>query len=81
MFGSDYPRGAVNCFWLWWFPAFDTFSIAAALPVPFLVAHCALTISLLCLPPRPLPRRRPAALTAISLASLPGMKILLAPFE
>jgi len=81
MFGSDYPRGLVNCLWLWGFPAFHPLPVALALTVPFLLARCSLTIPLLCLPPRPFPRRLPALCTAIALARLPRMKTLLAPFQ
>src|ERR1022692_4536505 len=81
MFCSDYPRGVVNCLWLWWFPPFDALPVTAALPVPFLLARCRRSVSLLRLPPRPLPRRLPAALAAIALACLRGMKALLASFE
>jgi hypothetical protein len=38
-------------------------------------------VSLLRLPPRPFPRCLPAALAAVALACLPGMKALLACFE
>src|SRR5471030_1982148 len=81
MFCSDYPRGTVNCLWLWWFPAFDALPVAPALPVPFLLACPCRPVSLLRLPPRPLPRRLPAALAAIALARLPRMKALLASFQ
>ena len=81
MFGSDYPRGVVNCFWLWCFPAFDSFAVASALPVPLLLAHRRLPISLLGFPPRPFSSRLPAALAAITLACLLRMKTLLASFQ
>jgi len=81
MFGSDYPRGVVNCFWLWWFPAFDAFPVAPALTVPSLLARRRLPISLLRLPLRPFPRLLPAMLAAIALACLPGTKAFFAPFE
>ena len=55
--------------------------VAPALAVPFLFTRRRLPVSLLRLPPRPFPRRRPAALAAIALAPLPGMKALRAPFQ
>src|SRR5580658_847378 len=78
---SDYPRGLVNCLWLWWFPAFDPLPVAPPLPVPFLLPRPARPVSLLRLPPRPLPRRLPAVLAAIVLVRLPGMKALLASLQ
>src|SRR5579883_1464330 len=81
MFRSDYPRRVVNCPWFWWYPALDALPVASALVVPFLLACRPLPVSLLRLPARPLPRRLPAALAAIALARLPGMKTLLAPFQ
>src|ERR1043166_6372663 len=81
MFGSDYPRGIVNGFWLWGFPPFDAFPVSPTLTVPFLLACCRLPVSLLRFPPRPFSRRFPAALAAITLACLPGMKALRAPFQ
>lgn len=81
MFGSDYPRGLVNCFWLWWFPAFDAFPVAPALAVAFLLARRRLPVALLRLPPFPLPRRLPALLAAMALARPPGMKALLASLQ
>jgi hypothetical protein len=81
MFCSDYPRGGVNGFWLWWFPVPDPLPVALALTIPFLLSCRRLPVSLLRLPPRPSPRRRSAALAAIALACLPGMKPLLASFQ
>jgi hypothetical protein len=81
MFCSDYPRGVVNCLWLWWFPALEALPVALALPVPFLLACPCRPVALLCLPPRPLPRRLPTALAAIALARLPRMKALLASLQ
>jgi len=81
MFCSDYPRGLANFVWLCWFPAFDALPVASALAVPFLLARCPRPVPLLPLPSRPLPRRLPAALAAITLACLPGMKTLLASFQ
>src|SRR2546426_32796 len=81
MFCSDYPRGVVNCLWLWWFPAVDAFPVAPALPVPFLLARRRCPVALLPLPPRPFPGRFPALFAAITLARLPGMEALLAPFQ
>lgn len=78
---SDYPRGLSNCLWLWWFPAPHPLPVAPALTVPFLLAQRRRPVSLLRLPPRPLPRRLPAAFAAIALVRLPGMKALLASFQ
>src|SRR5206468_1946114 len=74
-------RGLVNCFWPWWFPAFDAFPVAPALAVAFLLARHRLAVALLRLPPIPLPCRLPALLAAITLARLPGMISLLASFQ
>jgi len=81
MFGSDYPRSLVNCLWLCWFPAFDPLAVAPALTVPLLLARCRRPVSLLRLPPRPLPRRLPAMFAAIALTLLPGMKAMLASLQ
>src|SRR5271169_799149 len=81
MFGSDYPRGVVNCLWLWGFPAADPLPVAPALAVAFLLACRRLPVALLRLPLLPLPRCLPAVLAAITLARLPRMKTLLAPFQ
>jgi len=81
MFCSDYPRGLVNCFWLWWFPASNPLPVAPVLSGPSLFACPRRPVSLLRLPPRPFPRCLPAALATIALACLPGMKALLASFE
>jgi len=81
MFGSDYPRGGVNRFWLWRFPTLDAFPVAAALAVPFLLARRRLPISLLSFLARPFPRRLPAVLAAIAFARLLGTKALLAAFQ
>src|SRR6266852_1875173 len=81
MFGSDYPRGVVNCLWLWCFPAFHALSVTSALLVPFFLTRRCLPISLLRLPSRPSPRRFPALCAAITLVRLRRMKVLLAPFE
>src|SRR5579864_7074992 len=81
MFCSDYPRGVVNGFWLCLFPVPDPLPVAPALTIPFLLSCRRLPVSLLRLPPRPSPRRRSAALAAIALACLPGMKPLLAFFQ
>jgi hypothetical protein len=81
MFCSDYPRGVVTFLWFWRYPALDALPLAPALPVPFLLARRRLPISLLCLPSRPFPRSLLAALAAIALARLPGMKALLASLQ
>jgi len=65
MFGSGYPRGAVNCFRLWWFPALDAFPVAPTLTVSLLSPRRRFPVSLLVLPSRPLPRRLPAVLAAV----------------
>src|SRR5579859_4046728 len=81
MFLSDYPRSRLNYFWFWRFPALDAFSVAPALPIPLLLACSRFPVPLLSLPPRPSPCCLPAALAAISLASLSRMKKLLASLE
>src|SRR5689334_5356547 len=81
MFCGDYPRGIVNCLWLLWFPVFDALPVASALPAPFLLARRRRPVSLLRLPPRPLPRCLPAVLAAIALSRLPWMKTLLASLQ
>src|ERR1700722_1192455 len=81
MFGSDYPRGVVNWLWFWWFPAFDTLTVAPTLAVSFLLARHRFPVSLLGLPARPFPCRLPASLAAVALVCLPGMKTLLTAFQ
>src|ERR1039458_145518 len=81
MFCSDYPRGFANCFWFWWFPAPHPLSVMTALAVAFLFARHRRPVRLLGLPAGPLPRCAPAALAAIALACLLGMKALLASFK
>src|ERR1017187_7797283 len=81
MFCSDYPRGIVNCLWLWGVPAFHALPVASALTVPLLLAGPGRPVSLLGLPSRPYPRRFPALFAAITLARLPGSEALLAPFQ
>src|SRR6266542_2891032 len=81
MFRSDYPRGVVNCLWLWCFPAFDALPVAPALAVSFLPARRRRPVSLLRLPARPFPRRLPAPFAAVALARLSGMEALFAPFQ
>src|ERR1017187_4161082 len=81
MFGSDYHRRVLNCFWLWCFPAFDALPVAPALPVALPFARRRLPICLLGFPARPPPRRLPAARAAIPLTCLPGMNALLASFQ
>ena len=77
MFCSDYPRALINPFCFSWFAVLDPLAVAPALPIAFLLARQRVAISLLRLPPRPLPRLRPAALAAIPLPRLPRMKALL----
>src|SRR5450755_412427 len=81
MFCRDYPRGLVNCLWLWGLPAFHPLPVAPALTVPLLLAGPALPVSFLGLPARPFPRRFPARFAAVTLARLPGSEALLAPFQ
>src|SRR5947209_6636859 len=81
MFCSDDPRGVANYLWLWWFSFFDALPVAPALTVPFLLAPRRRPVSLLRLPPRPLPSLLPALRAAIPLPRLPRMKTLLAAFE
>src|SRR5271157_125120 len=81
MFCRDYPRGFVNCFSILRFPASDPLPVALALTVASLLALLRRPVPSLRLPPRPSPRGLPAALAAIALACLPGMKALLASFE
>ena len=78
---SDYPRGIVNCFWLWCFPAFDALAVAPALSAALLSPRRSFPVSLLVLPPRPFPRRFPALLAAVALPRLPGMEALLASLQ
>src|ERR1039457_7558930 len=81
MFCSDYPRGLVNCLWLWGLPAFHPLPVALALTVPLLLASPGRPVSFLGLPVRPFPCRFPALFAAITLACLPGSEALLAPFQ
>src|ERR1039457_996272 len=81
MFCSDYPRGLVNCLWLWGFPAFHALPVAPALTVPLLLAGPGRPVSFLGLPSRPFPRRFPALFAAITLGRLPRMKALLASLQ
>src|ERR1700728_2425015 len=81
MFLSDYPRGLANCFWRWRFPALDPFPVARALAVAFPLAAGCSPVLLLCLPPRPLPRRLAAACAAIVLARPLWAKHMLATFQ
>jgi len=78
---SDYPRGLAHCLWLRGFAVPDPLPVSSALAVPFLLARRRRPITLLGLPPRPLPRRFPAALAAIALLRLPRMKTLLTSFQ
>ena len=55
--------------------------VAPALAVPLLLAPRRLPVALLRFPPRPSPRRLPAAGAAIALPRLHGMKLPLTPFE
>src|ERR1700728_796831 len=81
MFCSDYPRGLVNCLWLWRFPAFHALPVASALTVPLLLAGPGGPVSFLRLPARPFSCRLPAPLTAVALPCLARMKALLASFQ
>jgi len=79
-FLSDYPRGLANRL-LGAVAAADPLPVALALAVAVLLAHRHRAVSLLRPPARPFSRRLPAALAAIALLRLPGMKTPLAPFE
>src|ERR1700674_3292295 len=81
MFCSDYPRGLVNCLWLWGLPAFPPPSVGPALTVPLLLSGPGRPVSFLGLPARPFPRRFPAFFAAITLARLTGCEALLAPLQ
>jgi hypothetical protein len=81
MFLSDYPCILANCLRLWRFPALDALAVAPALAVASLLATPCLSVLLLRLPPRPLPRLPPALCAAIALARLPRMKSPLAAFQ
>src|SRR5260370_8813579 len=81
MFCSDYPRGPLIRLWLCCFPAPHPLPVAHALAVPLPFARRLLPVALLCLPPRPLPRRLPAALAAIPLARPPRRNARLASFQ
>ena len=78
---SDYPRDVVNWRWLWWFPAFDAFPIALALPVALLSPRRRFPVSLLVLPSPPFPRCFPALRAAISLLRPLWTKTLFAAFQ
>ena len=80
-FFSDYPRGLANRRFLWVVPAADPLPVAPTLAVAFLLSRRDRPVSLLRSPLRPSPGRLPAALAAIALRRLSGVKTLLAPFE
>jgi len=71
---------AANFLWFCWYPAFDAFAVPPTLTVPFLLARCCLPVSLLGFLSWPFSRCLPAALAAIALVCLPGMKALFASF-
>ena len=75
---SDYPRGFLRRLLL---PASDALTVTLALPVAFFFARRRRPVTLLGLPPRPLPRRSPALRTAIALARIERMKTLFAAFQ
>src|SRR5215471_18124692 len=81
MFLRDYPRGLVNHFWLWWFPALDALPVAPALALALLLPRRRFPVSSLRLPPPPLPRLLPTPLAAIALARSPRMKTLFTPLQ
>ena|SRR6516225_5014708 len=78
---SDDPRHLRNCLFLRRFPVPDALPVAPALPVPLLLALGRSPVSVLGLPPRPLPRSLPAAGAAIPLAHSLGAKALLASLQ
>src|SRR5579862_8402415 len=78
---DDYPRGFVNCSWLWWIPASHPLPVSSALTVPLLLARRRLPVSLLGFKARPFSCRFPAPLAAITLTRLPRMEALVAAFE
>ena len=62
-------------------PVSDALAVTLALPVAFFFARRRRPVTLLGLPPRPLPRRSPALRTAIALARIERMKTLFATFQ
>jgi hypothetical protein len=78
---SDYPRGFRNGILLRWFSLFDTLAVTPTLPIAFFFTRRGRPVTLLGLPPRPLPRRLPARLAAIALARFHRTKPLVATFQ
>src|SRR6516225_720069 len=81
MFPSDDPRTLLNCPCFYRLPALEALPVAPALPLPFLLPRRRFPVALLRLPPRPLPRSRPAEIAAIPLARMPRTKALLASLQ
>ena len=79
---SDYPRGFRNSFRQRLLSLLsDALAVTPALPIAFFFARRRRPVTLLGLPPRPLPRRLPALLAAIALARLKRTKTLVAAFQ
>src|SRR6516225_6631983 len=81
MFRSDDPRTLLNCPCFCGFPALEALPVAPALPLALLLPRRRFPVALLRLPPRPLPRSRPARIAAIPLARMPRTKALLASLQ
>ena len=81
MFRSDDPRTLLNCPCFCRFPALEALPVAPVLPLALLLPRCRFPVSLLRLPPRPLPRSRPAGITAIPLTRMPRRKALFASLQ
>jgi hypothetical protein len=64
-----------------WFSLFDTLAITPTLPIAFFFTRRGRPVTLLGLPPRPLPRRLPALFAAIALARFHRTKPLVATFQ
>ena len=79
---SDDPRGFRNGLWLrHLFPLFDAFAVTPALLTAFFLGCGRRPVTLLRLPPRPLPRRLPAFWAAIALVRRHGTKTPLTAFQ
>ena len=79
---SDDPRGFRNGLWLRrLFALFDAFAVTPALPLAFFFRRRRRPITLLRLPPRPLPRRLPALRATVALARRHRTKTPLTTFQ